>query len=97
MANNKKITDLPLRTPIEGYNFVVATGDYNYRVEYSAIESAIKSSIGPTNPAPDPDLSNKINLLSGRLDDTIDDLAATGEHLHEHVDAVSGDGERPVG
>tara|TARA_B100000674_G_C37979290_1_gene981139 strand:+ start:2005 stop:5067 length:3063 start_codon:yes stop_codon:yes gene_type:complete len=91
MANNKKITDLPLRTPIEGYNFVVATGDYNYRVEYSAIESAIKSSIGPTNPAPDPDLSNKINLLSGRLDDTIDDLAATGEHLHEHVDAVSGD------
>ena len=91
MANNKKITDLPLRTPIEGYNFVVATGDYNYRVEYSAIESAIKSSIGPTNPGVDPELANKINLLSGKLDDTIDDLVATGEHLHEHVDAVSGD------
>jgi hypothetical protein len=91
MANNKKITDLPLRTPVEGYNFVVATGNENFRVEYSQIESSIKSSIGPINPGPDPGLLDKINLLSGRLDNAIDDLVATGDHLHEHVDLVSGD------
>lgn len=89
MSKNKKITDLPLRPPIRGFNFVVATGDYNYRIEYAELEAAIKSSISDGGGGLT-DLLNKINLLSGQIENFSDDLNETGLHLHEHIDINSG-------
>lgn len=98
MSKNKKITDLPLRSPIRGFNFVVATGDYNYRIEYAELEAAIKASIsdgggggGGGGGTDLTDLLNKINLLSGQVEDLDGDLNNTGIYLIDLIDSLSGD------
>ena len=73
MANNKKITELPRAIPSADFNFVAATENDNFKVTFNDLkEVLIPDDIGS---------SEDIEKLSR-------DLAATGHHLHDHIDLI---------
>lgn len=49
MASNKKITDLSRRLPVDGFNFIVATQDDNFRVTYEDLKKDIAGDIPESN------------------------------------------------
>jgi hypothetical protein len=73
MANNKKITELPRAVPNADFNFVAATENDNFKVTFNDLkEVLIPDDIGS---------SEDIEKLAR-------DLAATGDHLHDHIDLI---------
>lgn len=73
MANNKKITELTRATPNADFNFVAATETENFKVTFNDLkESMVPDDIGS----------------SEDIEKIANDLVATGEHLHDHIDQV---------
>ena len=73
MANNKKITELPRAAPNADFNFVAATENDNFKVTFDDLKEAlIPGDIGS----------------SEDIDKLARDLAATGDHLHDHIDQI---------
>jgi hypothetical protein len=104
MAQSKKITDLEKVSPKEGYNFLVATLDENYRVTFPDLSNAITADLNldgfsgyfqdQIDGIDGAGLADQLNDISGHLQGEIDDI--DGADLADQLNDVSGYFEQSI-
>lgn len=89
MAQNRKITDLPLIDPRGDLRFVVATDANNFSVSLESISQDILSEL-PPDLVTEQDLINSGQFLHNYIDDVNADLGSSGSYLNSYIDSLSG-------